>query len=298
MKEVSALNIKKLVFKTLEEVSFEPGRVNVFIGANGSGKTTILEAIGLLCAAMTDRVDNASMQRKGIRLSVPGLYKSAFSDLRRKAPTINFDVSWRQNEKDYQYGVNLNVPNESDSARRDMWRYHSEKLTVNNQTLWGRSGASKTTYDPYVGLLMLEPNEELAEVRPEIEKFKNYAIYQPNTQALRGTLPDPYQVNPIGLCGGRLAEAIEEIMRQDEDGESYLQNLPLDEVLELIDWASGFDVTAPKKSSVNAAVPTTRRILEFQDRYLTSKTSFTAYDASEGALYVLFLLCLKNLFLL
>lgn len=295
MKEVSALNIKKLVFKnfkTLEEVSFEPGRVNVFIGANGSGKTTILEAIGLLCAAMTDRVDNASMQRKGIRLSVPGLYKSAFSDLRRKAPTINFDVSWRQNEKDYQYGVNLNVPNESDSARRDMWRYHSEKLTVNNQTLWGRSGASKTAYDPYVGLLMLEPNEELAEVRPEIEKFKNYAIYQPNTQALRGTLPDPYQVNPIGLCGGRLAEAIEEIMRQDEDGESYLQNLPLDEVLELIDWASGFDVTAPKKSSVNAAVPTTRRILEFQDRYLTSKTSFTAYDASEGALYVLFLLCL------
>ena len=86
MKEVSALNIKKLVFKnfkTLEEVSFEPGRVNVFIGANGSGKTTILEAIGLLCAAMTDRVDNASMQLKGIRLSVPGLYKSAFSDLRR-----------------------------------------------------------------------------------------------------------------------------------------------------------------------------------------------------------------------
>ena len=141
-------------------------------------------------------------------------------------------------------------------------------------------------------LTLHEPNEELAEVRPEIEKFKNYAIYQPNTQALRGTLPDPYQVNPIGLCGGRLAEAIEEIMRQDEDGESYLQNLPLDEVLELIDWASGFDVTAPKKSSVNAAVPTTRRILEFQDRYLTSKTSFTAYDASEGALYVLFLLCL------
>mgnify|MGYP002957453818 FL=1 len=292
---MSIMNINKLVFrnfKTLENVSFEPGRVNVFIGANGSGKTTVLEAIGLLCAAMTDRIDNSSMQRKGIRLSVPGLYKSAFSDLKRKAPTINFDVSWSQNEKNYQYAVNLNVPNESDSARRDMWRYHSEKLTVNNETVWGRSGASKTTYDPYVGLLMLEPNEELAEVRTEIEKFKNYAIYQPNTQALRGTLPDPYQVNPIGLCGGRLAEAIEEIIRKDEDDESYLQDLPLDDVLELIDWASGFDVASPKKSSVNAAVPTSRRILEFQDRYLTSKTSFTAYDASEGALYVLFLLCL------
>lgn len=36
------MNINKLAFrnfKTLENVSFEPGRVNVFIGANGSGKT-------------------------------------------------------------------------------------------------------------------------------------------------------------------------------------------------------------------------------------------------------------------
>lgn len=142
---MSIMNINKLAFrnfKTLENVSFEPGRVNVFIGANGSGKTTVLETIGLLCAAMTDRIDNSSMQRKGIRLSVPGLYKSAFSDLKRKAPTINFDVSWSQNEKNYQYAVNLNVPNESDSARRDMWRYRSEKLTVNNETVWGRSGAS------------------------------------------------------------------------------------------------------------------------------------------------------------
>lgn len=287
------MNINRLVFKnfkTLENISFDPGRVNVFIGANGSGKTTILEAIGLLCAAMTDRVDNASMQRKGIRLSVPGLYKSAFSDLKRKAPTIAFDVSWSQNDKNYQYAVNLNVPNESDSARRDMWRYHSEKLMVDGNQVWGRSGASKTAYDPYVGLLMLDPAEELTGVRAEIEKFKNYAIYQPNTQALRGTLPDPYQVNPIGLCGGRLAEAIEEIMSKDGDGESYLGNLPLDDVLELIDWASDLRVASPKKSSVNAAVPTSRRILEFQDRFLNTNTSFTAYDASEGALYVLFLL--------
>ena len=141
------MNINKLVFrnfKTLENVSFEPGRVNVFIGANGSGKTTVLEAIGLLCAAMTDRIDNSSMQRKGIRLSVPGLYKSAFSDLKRKAPTINFDVSWSQNEKNYQYAVNLNVPNESDSARRDMWRYHSEKLTVNNIRLFAVNKSRKS----------------------------------------------------------------------------------------------------------------------------------------------------------
>lgn len=58
-------------FKSLYNTSFEPGKVNVFIGANGSGKSTILEAIGLLSAAMTDRVDANSLQRKGVRLKDP-----------------------------------------------------------------------------------------------------------------------------------------------------------------------------------------------------------------------------------
>lgn len=129
-----------------------------------------------------------------------------------------------------------------------------------------------------------EPNvKNLLRLDRKLRSLKDL-FYQPNTSIERNA----HQVNPIGLCGGRLAEAIEEIMRQDEDGESYLQNLPLDEVLELIDWASGFDVTAPKKSSVNAAVPTTRRILEFQDRYLTSKTSFHTMPVKERCMFCFF----------
>lgn len=65
------MNLRKISFgnfKCLYNIAFEPGKVNVFIGTNGSGKSTILEAIGLLSAAMTDRVDSASLQRKGGRL--------------------------------------------------------------------------------------------------------------------------------------------------------------------------------------------------------------------------------------
>lgn len=54
------MNIKEISFgkfKSLYNTSFEPGKVNVFVGANGSGKSTILEAISLLSAAMTDQVD-------------------------------------------------------------------------------------------------------------------------------------------------------------------------------------------------------------------------------------------------
>ena len=66
MKEVSALNIKKLVFKnfkTLEEVSFEPGRVNVFIGANGSGKTSIMEGAAIAVSTIFVKMDGLYSRR-------------------------------------------------------------------------------------------------------------------------------------------------------------------------------------------------------------------------------------------
>ena len=81
------MNLRKISFgnfKCLYNTSFEPGKVNVFIGANGAGKTTILEAIGLLSAAMTDRVDANSLQRKGVRLSASSLFKSAFRSIEKK----------------------------------------------------------------------------------------------------------------------------------------------------------------------------------------------------------------------
>ena len=85
------MNIKEISFgnfKSLYNTSFEPGKVNVFVGANGSGKSTILEAIGLLSAAMTDRVDASSLQRKGVRLSTPSLYKSRFKSIGRTKLTV------------------------------------------------------------------------------------------------------------------------------------------------------------------------------------------------------------------
>lgn len=62
---MSEMKLKKITirnFKSLYDVSFEPGLVNVFIGANGSGKSSVLEAIGVLSAAMTDRINTVGLQ--------------------------------------------------------------------------------------------------------------------------------------------------------------------------------------------------------------------------------------------
>ncbi len=272
-------------FKSLFNVDFEPGNINVFIGANGAGKSTVLEAIGLLSAAMTDRVDANSLERKGVRLSTPALYKSSFESI-RKPQIIGLSLQWRDADGLYEYDVDLNNPTD-DSA----WRYHSEIVTRNGVRLDGRSGRSNDPYDTHISLLLQSREAALAEVKKFAESFRNYAIYQPSTPILRGIISDRYQSDPIGLCGGRLAEAIEETI-VEEDGDKKLGSLYLEEVLELVDWASDFSISAPKKSNISALVPTSRRVIEFQDRFMRSNDRFTAYDASEGSLYVLFLLCL------
>ena len=54
-------------FKSLRETSLDFGNINIFIGANGAGKTNILEALGVVSAAAYGIVDDESLLRRGIR---------------------------------------------------------------------------------------------------------------------------------------------------------------------------------------------------------------------------------------
>ena len=285
------MNIKEISFgnfKSLYNTSFEPGKVNVFVGANGSGKSTILEAIGLLSAAMTDRVDASNLQRKGVRLSTPSLYKSRFKSIGRTKLTVALSLEWEEEEKGdiFKYDVHLTTPTDT-----DYWKYHSESFSQNGEKKWGRSNASQNQGNNYIGFFLIDENPELVKGRDIAKYFSNYGIYQPNTLALRGTIPDPNQTVPVGLNGGRLAEALQDIMKE-QDGDIRFGSLYMDDVLEMIDWASDITIDIPKKTSINSNIPTTRQVIEFTDRFMNKTAKFTGYDASEGALYVLFMLCL------
>ena len=71
---------------------------------------------------------------------------------------------------------------------------------------------------------------------------------------LRGTTPDPNQTTPIGLNGGRLAEAIDALIHE-KDGDLCFGDLYMDDILDMIDWASDITVGAPKKSTINSNIP-------------------------------------------
>ncbi|MCI5587061.1 MAG: AAA family ATPase [Lachnospiraceae bacterium] len=283
------MNIKEIKiknFKSLYNVSFCPGNINVFIGANGSGKSSVLEAIGVLSAAMTDRVNNNSLQRKGVRLSTSSLYKSQFRSIERNMPTVDFSIDWERNQNQYDYSVHLTTPTDNDT-----WKYHSESVSKNGEVVFGRSNRTSMQLNNKVGYYALSEKLTGEEYTDMGNYISRYGIYQPDTLTLRGNVADSTQVTPIGLNGGRLADTMEDLFTIVDD-ETMFGTMSMDDVLELIEWASDIHITKPKKSNLNPGVPSTRQVIEFQDRFLKDKSVFTGYDASEGALYILFMLTL------
>jgi len=71
----------------------------------------------------------------------------------------------------------------------------------------------------------------------------------------------------------------------------------IDRVLELVDWVSDISSSDVAGDLLSPVVPRSKYVLKFTDRFMApSRNTLTAYDASEGALYVLFaaVLCLSQ----
>lgn len=277
-------------FKSIFEEKIELGRLNCFIGANGVGKSNVLEGLGVLSAAANGVVDDESLLRRGVRAGLPRLYKSSFSA--RNTPVhIGIGASGASAEG---YRVSLLNPLESPEPA---WSYKTEVLTDGRTEIVSDGVRNKKNLNPQAGLAALR----LVELEPEnpaarlMERLKSYAIYCPNTPTLRGIAPDQHSRTPVGLAGGLLAEGFDSLSKHLE-GLGELGEELLEEVLELVDWITDVQATAQGAHLVSSKVPRTSLMLKFRDRYMQkTRNELTAYDASEGALYILFcaVLCLS-----
>jgi len=275
-------------FKSLENVPIELGAVNVFVGANGSGKSNLLEAVGVLGAAAFGRVDDESLLRRGVRAGVPRLYKSAFPTKQaEKRPHILFGAE----NSEASYEVSLwNPINDPKPA----WRFKTEVLSLpSGKKLINRAPYKKPTKwlnaeQGYAALKLVEM-EETDPARNLLEHLRNYSIYCANTPTLRGLTQDQQLREPVGLSGGRLPDAISELLRaRFHQGDEWLQE-QTPEVASLIDWADSFGSAQADSMLLSPAASTTRRVVRFKDHFMKKgKNLLSGYDASEGALYILF----------
>ncbi|WP_309894075.1 AAA family ATPase [Archangium sp.] len=264
-------------FKSLERVHLELGRVNVFVGANGSGKSNLLEALGVLGSAARGRVDDESLQRRGVRPGLPDRYRTAFTQA-QLAATIQFKAS----SHEASYDVGLYHRSEPDEPT---WRYSTEKLTDKTKKIVGRSPASLKKLDPaagYAALKLVELDSSNA-ASQLLHRLEGYRIFSPTTPHLRGLVPDESKSRPVGLSGGHLAEAVQDLLA-GTSGAALKR-----ELLQLVEWAADVDVAPPEEANLSRSVPSPRSVVRFTDRFMAdAHNHLSAYDASEGALYVMF----------
>ena len=285
--------IKKIVirsFKSLDSVEVDLGLLNVFIGANGSGKSNFLEAVGVLSAAASGRVNDATLLNRGVRSGVPKLYKSSF--LNNPAPP---HISLSANNDNSEYSVSLHNPLESPEPD---WMYKHERWSRILKS--GRKGnlasrGPRQSDQKKLGLAALKAFDirNTDSAYAFLKNLQDFRIYTPTTSVLRGVAPETQPSHPLGLSGGRLPEALGELIGLIEEDNFYDQITR--NFFTLVEWAKEYSICESIKLPLSPSASASPWVIRFIDKYMSEgRNELSGYEASEGALYVLFLTLLVS----
>jgi energy-coupling factor transporter ATP-binding protein EcfA2 len=290
---ITRLEIKG--FKSLVDVSIELGAVNVFIGANGSGKSNLLEAVGVLGACVFGSVEPESLKYRGVRLGIPESYKSSF----KSQPSRRLVLEALSPDAKYY----VEFENLLFNSNRLRWRIEREALSNEGRSLLIRDSRECILSSPghekqriilsddqsaAMLALRIQPNDP-THARSLLEQLEGYAIFTPTTPTLRGVADDVAR-DPLGLGGSGLPGAVDDLI--DRENRAF-GPFDLDDVWELIEWANDVSTVSSSKVRVSPSLKTGPEMLTFVDRYMRGDPGvLSGYDASEGALHVLFMLAL------
>ena len=272
-------------FKSLEDVTVDLGLVNVFIGANGSGKSNLLEALGVLSAAADGKVDDQTLLARGVRPGVPALYKSAFPAKpgKRIPPHLSFGAFG----DGAKYEITLHNPLEQPAPA---WRFKTEWWEDDDEGgLVGRSPRGPAETNPERGLAALKAVEVTSGAAFDLLRLlQGYVIFSPTTSVLRGVAPETQPRQPVGLSGGNLPAAIRDLLKQRSRDD--LSKRICQDIFELVDWAEAFSVTPSDRLAMSPTAASSKTVIRFRDRFMRKdRNMLSGYDVSEGALYSLFL---------
>lgn len=295
---ITRLTIER--FKSIRKASFKPGRVNLFIGGNGAGKSNALEAIGVVSAALERGISDDDLSRKGVRITPPELMKSAFKhfDLPR---TLQITAEFPD---EIAYRMNL-----SGSQEDTILAFFSEKCTHGGDRIFGRSPSGsnvlgesiprkpsryRSLWDQVRNAFEFPPAVENA-----LESLYKFAIYTPQTDFLRGVKNGRVNTPPIGLHGEGLPEAVRGLLKQPRRGgrrrrrkkkiKYELANRAI-RLATLPQWANSVEVGKVQEYMASRDMLDRKEdMVYFIDKFMhLRRNTLSVYDSSEGALFLLF----------
>lgn len=289
-------NFKIKNFKSIYSAELKFGRSNLFIGPNGAGKSNVLEALGVLACALSRGLEPLGLDDRGIRLSVPTMFKSSFKSL--ELPKT-FTLSAQFEHGSYKCSIRAGLS-------RHTLEFHSEELIDGTRKIFGR-GPNGVTVDNdrelsrLLGLRNVEPTRSVWDVisslvnisdefRDELQQFTQYAIYAPQTAIMRGIAVDSRVKEPLGLTGTGLATAFgETVFNRDWQGDEKERVDKIMFTTTAPGWMDMIQTGQFDSNIVPSHVKSDGILLYLRDKYMkTTRNRLSAFDASEGTLYLIF----------
>ena len=286
--------IKEIIiknFKSIVDLTLDLGRFNVIIGANGCGKTNILEAIAFAAAANMRKLDNEFLINRDLRLAKPELMVNAFEEgsyemsegpLKELSNGVFYVRISEEGKKDRQVAVAYN-------GFENKWVNMSPYVNQEDYELIKK--VQGTVLDEEV---MDDNLEAIRKNRPEDfyrlialfqtpkSEINSFLIYHPTEKHLKEVKDSP--IFPLGIRGEGLLQYLKDKSQQSEYKGMFES---INEGLGMLDWFDGVIVPVDLLNNEYK--------LSIGDRYLRdSMHFFDQSSTNEGFMFLLFYLTLFN----
>ena len=279
---ISDISIKN--FKSVVDVNLPLGRFNLLIGANGCGKSNILEGIAMGAAASADKLDYEYFANRGIRVVDPRFMTPAFENIENKTITISAN-----GEKKFSPSFNIFYSSNSKPAR---WESDSKDINVvlndikhlipqdhpqaeDVLKLIKKIEQSEKDIPNFIRLKRANKDHaELMAVNPDLRQF---IIYSLEESKLRQA-DDSNRTYPLGRHGEGLFAYLKELAQRPESTAFFDE---IKENLKILDWFGDMEIPAGQLSM--------EFNLKLKDSYLAETINiFDQRSTNEGFLYLLF----------
>lgn len=297
-------------FKSIENLSIDLGRFNVFIGENGCGKSNILEALIFPAAAYNNNIENDFLALRGARISDSRYYRNGFDETSSNQPIcITLEDSddnildfvfendnqpfskWKgiikMDQKIYDNEIakiSIDIDELIKDAGEDAFQRILKKSIAEFQSSEDKTDSHlKELLDSYLSNKLFSQKaieRAAAEMLNVHTRISDYLIYAPENFFLRNFNTEEVFLSPIGYRGEGLLGLINIIKKNKP--EKYREIISH---LILIDWFLKIDV--------DELGPLGEKEFHLMDKYLDEGIKyFDIRNSNEGFLFLLFYLTL------
>lgn len=276
-------NVSIKNYKSVVDVSLPLGRFNLLIGANGCGKSNILEGIAIGAAASSDKLDYEYFANRGIRVVEPRFMLPAFEDI--EAEVISIALSNKYNDVatfDIRYNKDLKPAQwQDDSVSADRFVAYvvdnpPKQNPLINEMVDLLKKMKSDSPNPFANI-RLKPINDKVSIMTVDQDLSRFIIYSPEESKLR----EPNNSNrlyPMGRHGEGLFAYLKELSQKSENTDIFNE---IKDNLKVLDWFDDMQVPSGQLSM--------EFDLKLKDCYLAETiNTFDQRSTNEGFLYLLF----------